>query len=732
MMNVSNVNSIVDFWCNGETDLSQDLSKEISQMLMSLGLDDFQDSAIPSSLESTKSFSNAGTTQTLNDFRHRLYFSESNHSHEPSFNPSPSSRRSQTSLDHSVSTIPSPCSVFDSGCVSSFLGLDSSLLSLHSDIFPEIHTVPQGESPVSQDQYSPARSSSSLPSSVDCCVAVRERGQACDGPLGESDFLMRKLGGFRNIGWTLDHRINENGENEHQALVYSLHTFTSYISPWMVNEHLALKAALTKCYDLEKIEYDNGNNNDLGSTFQRTEEQAEELGLPHFVSDEINEDSLTPMIQDRSEFRDALFPWKPSLRLTSNTRPVESIPADRISSNRSSRVLVWASFVPDGMSSESIVSTWQILLAPTTRFLGVLRTPIPSQGLLVFDDLSSAIDFIRTAKSKQLEFFDLLVARERPLSSHRAVLFHPHSGDAIGFSLVNVSPQHPTCIYTLLRLSQKDTVALGHKRTSTETLRLLLTHPEVSPLMVVPPAQPYTSHSVGRTTPLSQTPSHRRASIWCALCCTQSNDIPSAWKHLSRNPHEALRDARNASLLDWVASEHPILSSTLMPCKRPDLSLDSTKSKIKEIPKHSKGSKPAERRAEASVLEQLNLLKPRNVRALCSPVISREGSWKTEDWEDITFVGRSPMNIPKGLNPEASPFIPGNSNLSSSSPKIYNRFPHRVHGVSDVNWKDVESDGPGVCMSETTILREWNLRQELASGPGQKIDQNHPKVNRRV
>lgn len=79
-----------------------------------------------------------------------------------------------------------------------------------------------------------------------------------------------------------------------------------------------------------------------------------ELGLPHFVSDEINEDSLTPMIQDRSEFRDALFPWKPSLRLTSNTRPVESIPADRISSNRSSRVLVWASFVPDGMSSESV------------------------------------------------------------------------------------------------------------------------------------------------------------------------------------------------------------------------------------------------------------------------------------------------------------------------------------------------------------------------------------------
>lgn len=64
-------------------------------------------------------------------------------------------------------------------------------------------------------------------------------------------------------------------QNEHQALVYSLHTFTSYISPWMVNEHLALKAALTKCYDLEKIEYDNGNNNDLGSTFQRTEEQAE-------------------------------------------------------------------------------------------------------------------------------------------------------------------------------------------------------------------------------------------------------------------------------------------------------------------------------------------------------------------------------------------------------------------------------------------------------------------------
>lgn len=32
------------------------------------------------------------------------------------------------------------------------------------------------------------------------------------GWVGESDFLMQKLGGFRNIGWTLEHRESENGQ----------------------------------------------------------------------------------------------------------------------------------------------------------------------------------------------------------------------------------------------------------------------------------------------------------------------------------------------------------------------------------------------------------------------------------------------------------------------------------------------------------------------------------------
>lgn len=181
--------------------------------------------------------------------------------------------------------------------------------------------------------------------------------------------------------------------------------------------------------------------------------------------------------------------------------------------------------------------------------------------------LPSAIDFIRAAKSKQLELFDLLVAGAQTSalpSSHQNVLFYPQCGEAIGFALVNVSPQHPVCMHTLLRLSQKDAVALGHKRTSTETLRLLLTHPEVSPVMAMPSAQPYSPHLLGRPTPLSQTPSHRRASILCALCGTQSSDIPGAWKHLSRNPHEVMRKARNASVLQWLASEHPSLFAALM------------------------------------------------------------------------------------------------------------------------------------------------------------------------
>lgn len=370
--------------------------------------------------------------------------------------------------------------------------------------------------------------------------------------------------------------------------------------------------------------------------------------------------------------------------------------------------------------------------------------------------LPSAIEFIRAAKSKQLELFDLFVARERlPSLSYpnNDILFH--ESKAIGFALVNVSPQHPTCIHTLLRLSQKDAVALGHKRTSTETLRLLLTHPEVSPVMVVPP-QSCGSFSADHTTPLSQTPSHRRASIWCALCFARSNDIPGAWKHVSRSPHETLREARNASLLNWLSEEHSAFASTLMRDNRPEISLESIEAKIKRSPREAKS---VIKGLEASVFEQFSLLGARKLpkqlltrsTAICTPCNPerKQMSNTSPSYQQVKGV--------KELNPEAPSFVPSSINLSSQEQRLLvqkvqdeqcsGSCPkptscNKIDNTSSQLLKSSEgldngfpsdvinTNTPFISFHGTEVLHDWSTRQ--GSTPGQQSQEVRSQLRSNV
>lgn len=328
----------------------------------------------------------------------------------------------------------------------------------------------------------------------------------------------------------------------------------------------------------------------------------------------------------------------------------------------------------------------------------------------VYFSLPSAIDFIRTVKSKQLEFFDLLVAGElsagSPSRAYDDLLFDPRTGDAVGFSLLNVDPQHPTCLHTLLRLSQKDAVALGHKRTSTETLRLLLTHPEVSPMMMVPTTQPYGPFAVGRTTPLSQTPSHRRASIWCALCCTRTTDIPGAWKHLSRNPHEALRDARNNSFLEWVKTEHPDLCSSLMIAK-----LTNEESNRKDATTgRSKDSRAQVKRLEAKTMLSKKANTVAVKQASKSAADLRSNGLRCKKTSDNS-------KMQKELNPEASPFVPCNSPFTpKSSPLTPKKSPTHVdeNGETFASYLSTADPASLISINEALLLQEWILKQELS------------------
>lgn len=96
--------------------------------------------------------------------------------------------------------------------------------------------------------------------------------------------------------------------------------------------------------------------------------------------------------------------------------------------------------------------------------------PFSSINLFLLFSISLAVEFLRVVKSKQLECFDELVCGELPKVDNcpfHDILFDPKTGQAVGYSLINVSPQHPMCLHTLMRLTQKDVVNMGHRRTST-------------------------------------------------------------------------------------------------------------------------------------------------------------------------------------------------------------------------------------------------------------------------
>lgn len=67
-------------------------------------------------------------------------------------------------------------------------------------------------------------------------------------------------------------------QTEHRALIYSLVTFRNYSSSWMSSEDTAIKAALAKCYEAEKAEYQQCGP-------QSVEQHLVQRGDPHAIGE---------------------------------------------------------------------------------------------------------------------------------------------------------------------------------------------------------------------------------------------------------------------------------------------------------------------------------------------------------------------------------------------------------------------------------------------------------------
>lgn len=344
-----------------------------------------------------------------------------------------------------------------------------------------------------------------------------------------------------DMGWTFETRRSAlTGQTEYQAVVYSVKTLSTFRSSWETSETAALHAALRQA---------RGSHNSSCAPVAQMN-----------VSRSLIADSCCSSSSDRS-LAGSNGVWSTTgggiLVLRTATRPSHDT------------VLVWVSYVPDDPTFAEL-EVWDRFLPAGTRALGMLRATEAPEGLLLLDSLESAITLIRRVKARQLEFFDLFLSGGEsfvpaPVDADvYRILFEPHSGSAVGLALVNVPMSHPACVHGLLRLSQQDTVALGHKRPSTETLRLLLTHAETSPVMALPPPPVLAAAAAAKSASVSQTPPHRRASFWCAICRFRAKDIPTAWRHLSRDPHEHVRQTKLDRALQWVADEFPQIASTLL------------------------------------------------------------------------------------------------------------------------------------------------------------------------